>query len=102
MLSLYFISFSFCFNNTHLPAHWTVPDLTDTLSFPFPIQRTHSTAINEPNWIVTFKLDDFYTNRPKKKKNQMTTKKSPQQEFPKTGINSSSITAYSSDQLKSK
>lgn len=80
MLTLNLISFSTCFNNTHhLPAHSTVPDLTATLFFPFPIQRTHSTAINEPNWIVKLnKPDDFFTNMPKTPNDNKKKKKSPQ------------------------
>lgn len=55
--------------------------MTAKLFFPFPIQRTHSTAINEPNWIVTLnKPDDFYTNKPKNPNNN---RKHLRRNFPK-------------------
>lgn len=105
---LNFISFSTCFNNAHLLAHLTVTNtypahLTATLFFPLTIQRNHSTTINESKQInkpVSVQIKNYFQSKTSKKTNEP--KKPPQETFQKTGINSSSVTAHSSDQLKNK
>lgn len=101
--SLNFISFYTCFSNAYLSAH-LIPTL-----FPLPIQRTHSTTINEPKQTVIlnkpvsiYRKCSFQSKTSKQTKETPKMTQKPQQKFSKHGINSSCVTAHSSDQLKDK